>query len=418
MEKAHLQEKSGGKRMNKPLRTSRPLLEGIRVIDLSSVLAGPYCTMLLGDLGADIIKVEKPGTGDDTRHWGPPFTSDGRSAYFICVNRNKRSMTLNLKSEGGLKVLRDLIRKGDILIENYRVDTLGNWGLDYDELQNLRPGLIYCTITGYGYSGPYRSRPGYDFMIQAEGGLMSITGPEEGDPYKVGVAITDIMAGLFAANSILAALFSRERSGEGQRIDISLLDAQVAMLANVASNYLVSGKAPMRYGNAHANIVPYQAFKARDQYFALGIGNDLQWAKFCTLVGRPEWVVDDRFKTNAARIEHRAVVVDMLAVLFAHRDAGDWLRELESAGIPAAPINTIDKVFADPHVLEREMRIDLPTSSNGSLPLIGFPMKIPTSPLNVRYEPPFLGQSTDEILSDVLKYDGEQIQLLHTTGVV
>jgi formyl-CoA transferase len=290
--------------------------------------------------------------------------------------------------------------------------------LGYDVLQRLRPGLIYCTITGYGYSGPYRHRPGYDFMIQAEGGLMSITGPEEGGPYKVGVAITDIMAGMLAANAILAALYARQRNGQGQRIDISLLDAQVAMLANVASSYLVSAQVPARYGNAHANIVPYQAFKARDRYFALGIGNDLQWGKFCTLAERPEWAVDSRFKTNTARVEHRTALVELLEALFAQRDAEEWLEQLEAAGLPAAPINTIDQVFADPHVQAREMRIDLPLSSDASLPLIGFPIKIPTSQLKVRHEPPFLGQSTDEILSAVLNYDGDKIRQLHAAGIV
>jgi len=400
------------------MHAASQLLEGVRVIDLSSVLAGPYCTMLLGDLGAEVIKVEKPGKGDDTRHWGPPYTKDGRSAYFLCVNRNKRSMTLNLKSERGLEILRDLIRQGDILIENFHVDTLENWGLGYDELQKLRPGLIYCTITGYGYTGPYRHRPGYDFIIQAEGGLMSITGPVEDGPYKVGVAITDIMAGLFATNAILAALYARQHSGQGQRIDISLFDAQIAMLANVASNYLVSGRIPERYGNAHPNIVPYQTFKARDRYFALGVGNDSQWSKLCGMVGRPEWAEDSRFKTNANRVENRDVLVDLLGALFIQQDAVDWLRELEAIGVPAGPINTIDQVFADPQAQSRAMKIDIPSSTNVSLPLIGFPIKIPTSQLIIRYEPPFLGQSTDEILREVLEYDDEMIQLLRDDKII
>jgi len=400
------------------MHAASQLLEGVCVIDLSSVLAGPYCTMLLGDLGAEVIKVEKPGKGDDTRHWGPPYTKDGRSAYFLCVNRNKRSMTLNLKSERGLEILRDLIRQGDILIENFHVDTLENWGLGYDELQKLRPGLIYCTITGYGYTGPYRHRPGYDFIIQAEGGLMSITGPVEDGPYKVGVAITDIMAGLFATNAILAALYARQHSGQGQRIDISLFDAQIAMLANVASNYLVSGRIPERYGNAHPNIVPYQTFKARDRYFALGVGNDSQWSKLCGMVGRPEWAEDSRFKTNANRVENRDVLVDLLGALFIQQDAVDWLRELEAIGVPAGPINTIDQVFADPQAQSRAMKIDIPSSTNVSLPLIGFPIKIPTSQLIIRYEPPFLGQSTDEILREVLEYDDEMIQLLRDDKII
>jgi formyl-CoA transferase len=237
--------------------------------------------MMLGDLGAEIIKIEAPVLGDDTRHWGPPFTQEGESAYFVCVNRNKRSLTLNLKSDRGLKILRELITQCDVLVENFRGGTLEKWGLSYEVMQEIHPGLIYCTITGYGYTGPYRNLPGYDFIIQAQGGIMSITGPEKGEPYKVGVAIADITAGLFACNAILASLFDHQRRGRGQRIDISLLDAQVAWLANVGSNYLISGEPPQRYGNAHPNIVPYQTFKARDGYFALGIGNDNQWRQFC-----------------------------------------------------------------------------------------------------------------------------------------
>lgn len=400
------------------MKMERPLLEGIGVIDLSSVLAGPYCTMLLGDLGAEVIKVEKPGKGDDTRHWGPPYTHDGRSAYFLCVNRNKRSMTLNLKSKRGMEILRELIRQGDILIENFRVDTLENWGLGYDELQKLRPGLIYCTITGYGYTGPYRHRPGYDFIIQAEGGLMSITGPELDGPYKVGVAITDIMAGLFATSAILASLYARQHTGQGQRIDISLFDAQIAMLANVASNYLVSGQIPQRYGNAHPNIVPYQTFKASDRYFALGVGNDSQWRNFCHMVEHPEWAEDRRFKTNSQRVENRKVLVDILGELFRQREAAEWLKELEAIGVPAAPINTIDQVFEDPQVQARAMKIEVPSLANFSLPLMGFPIKIPTSQLKIRYEPPFLGESTDQILREVLRYDDEMIEVLRADQII
>jgi len=394
------------------------LLEGVRVIDLSRVLAGPYCTMMLGDLGADIIKVEVPGRGDDTRHWGPPFAKGGESAYFLCTNRNKRSLTLDLKSPEGQEVLRSLIREGDVLIENFRVGTLEGWDLTYEALQKLRPGLIYCTITGYGYTGPYRHRPGYDFIIQAQGGIMSITGPADGEPHKVGVAIADITAGLFAANAILAALYKRERKGTGQRIDISLLDAQVAWLANVASNYLVSGEVPSRYGNGHPNIVPYQVFEARDRHFAFAIGNDSQWDKFCRAVDKGDWSNDPRFATNAARVKNRKTLIPLLENLFAQRDADDWLSQLEQLGIPAAPINTIDGVFADPQVKARDMEIRVPHPTAGNLSMAAYPLNIPTAPPEVRYPPPLLGQHSDEILRDLLHYDEAKIRLLRDHGVV
>ena len=396
----------------------KPLLGGIRVIDLSRVLAGPYCTMMLGDLGADIIKIEAPGLGDDTRHWGPPFAKGGESAYFLCVNRNKRSLTLNLKSERGLQILKGLIQQGDILVENFRVGTLERWGLSYEQLQQLRPGLIYCTITGYGYTGPYRHRPGYDFIIQAQGGLMSITGPEDGEPYKVGVAIADITAGLFACSSILAALFAHQRTGEGHRIDISLLDSQVAWLANVASNYLITNEKPVRFGNAHPNIVPYQTFKASDGYFALGIGNDSQWMEFCDQIGKVEWARDGRFTTNANRVENRHLLVPLLEDLFLQYDLSHWLSVLEAIGIPCGPINSIDRVFADPQVQARQMVINVAHPTAGSISMVASPLKIPTAPPQVRLPPPLLGQHTEEILQELLGYDRETLESLRTTQVI
>ncbi len=394
------------------------LLEGVRVLDLSRVLAGPYCTMMLGDLGADIIKVEAPGLGDDTRHWGPPFAQGGESAYFLCVNRNKRSLTLNLKSERGLQILRELIRQSDILVENFRVDTLEKWGLDYDALQEIHPGLIYCTITGYGYTGPYRHLPGYDFIIQAQGGVMSITGPEEGVPYKVGVAIADITAGLYACNAILAALFEHQRSGRGQRIDISLLDSQLAWLANVGSNYLVSGEKPQRYGNAHPNIVPYQTFKARDGYFALGIGNDSQWRQFCQKAGRIEWAEDARFKTNADRVRNRGELIPKLDDLFAQSEIEHWLSILGSIGIPCGPINSIDQVMDDPQVLSREMVIEVEHPTAGSIKMVASPLKIPTAPPVVRLAPPMLGEHSPQILHELLGMDEHSVAKLREAGVV
>jgi formyl-CoA transferase len=393
------------------------LLAGVRVLDLTRVVAGPYCTMVLGDLGAEVIKVEAPGRGDDTRHWGPPFTA-GQSAYFLCVNRNKRSLTLNLKTEQGLEILKTLLRQADVLVENFRVDTLAEWGLTYEALQRLRPGLIYCTITGYGYTGPYRHRAGYDFAIQAEGGLMSITGPPDGEPYKVGIAIADISAGLYAANAILASLYARERTGSGQRIDISLLDSQVAGLTYAASSYLVAGQTPERYGNAHPNIVPYQVFKARDRSFVLAVGNDSQWHKFCQAMGRPDWAEDERFATNAARVKNRASVAAMLAAFFAERDLKEWLVELEKIGIPAAPINTIDQVFADPQVQARGLRIEVDHPTIGTLAMVGSPLNIQTAPPQVRYPPPLLGQHTGDILREMLAYDELTLNRLHQEGVI
>jgi len=401
-----------------PTDKPQPLLEGIRVIDLTRVLAGPFCTMLLGDLGADVIKVEVPGRGDDTRQWGPPFTPQGESAYFLSANRNKRSLTLNLKSEQGLNILRELIASGDVLIENFRAGTLEGWGLDYDALQQLRPGLIYCTITGYGYTGPDSQRPGYDFIVQAMSGFMSVTGPAEGEPFRAGVAIADLASGIFACNAVLASLFARERSGRGQRIDISLLDCQLALMSYVASNYLVSGEPPKRYGNAHPNIVPYEVFRASDGYFAFAAGNDAQWARFCRQVDHAEWAADPRFATNPARLENRVVLVGLLNELFAGRPVAEWLTLCEQIGLPAGPINSIDRVLADPQVLARGMRIEVAHATEGNLPILGSPLAIPTAPAEVRLAPPTLGQHTDGILGELLGYDPAAIAALRESGVV
>ncbi|MFQ5399728.1 MAG: CaiB/BaiF CoA transferase family protein [Anaerolineae bacterium] len=404
--------------MATPDTTNNGLLHGVTVIDLTRVLAGPYCTMMLGDLGADVIKIEVPGRGDDTRQWGPPFTKGGESAYFVCVNRNKRSLTLNLKSERGRDILKNLIRQGDVLVENFRTGTLEKWGLDYDTLQQIRPGLIYATITGYGYTGPYRNRPGYDFMVQAMGGAMSVTGPADGDPTRSGVAIADLATGVFATSAILAALFARERGAGGQRIDMSLLDSQVALMSYVASNYLISGELPKRFGNAHPNIVPYESFKARDQYFAFAAGNDGQWAKFCRAVGREEWVEDERFATNAARSQNRHILIPLLNDLFGARDAAEWLALCDKIGLPAAPINNLEQVFADPQVQARHMRTEITHPTAGQLPLVASPLQIPTAPTEVRLPPPLLGQHTDEILQDLLGLDEKAIALLRQEHVV
>lgn len=395
---------------------NKGLLDGVRVVDLTRVLAGPYCTMILGDLGAEVIKIEHPVRGDDTRHWGPPFVEGGQSAYFLCANRNKRSLTLNLKSEKGLGILKELIEVGDIVVENFRVGTLERWGLSYEELQRLRAGVIYCSITGYGYTGPYRDRPGYDFMAQAQSGFMSVNGPVAGEPYRAGVAIADLAAGIFASNAIMAALYARERTGEGQRIDISLLDSMVALMTYVASNYLVSGETPQRYGNAHPNIVPYREFKTSDGYIALAAGNDRQWSMLCDAIGHPEWAKDERFSTNPKRLENREVLVMQVNDEIGRRDSAYWLSLFEEIGIPAASINDMANTFSDPQVQARNLRWEVPHPTAGTVPLVASPLNIPTSPAQVRHPPPLLGQHTDEILSDLLGYDQESIQSLREQG--
>ena len=400
------------------MENNKGLLAGIRVIDLTRILAGPYCTMILGDLGAEIIKIEHPEGGDDTRQWGPPFIEGGQSAYFLCANRNKRSLTLNLKSEKGLAILKELIREGDVVVENFRTDTLERWGFSYDELKCIREDIIYCTITGYGYTGPYRDRPGYDFMAQAQAGFMSVNGPVEGEPYRAGVAIADLAAGIFASNAIVAALFARERVGKGQRIDISLLDSMVALMSYVASNYLVSGEVPQRYGNAHPNIVPYQEFQAKDGYIALAAGNDNQWTKLCNLIGHPEWAEDDRFSTNPKRLENRDRLVKMVNEIIGGRNSKEWLSLFEQAGLPAAPINDLKQTFSDPQVEARNLRWEVQHPTAGTVPLVASPLNIPTSPTKVRHPPPLLGEHTDEILSDLLEYDGETVQALRAEGVI
>jgi formyl-CoA transferase len=394
------------------------LLDHVLVVDLTRVLAGPYCTMMLGDLGAEVIKIEEPSHGDDTRGWGPPFAPGGESAYFLSTNRNKRSLTLNLKSEAGRAILRRLIERGDVLVDNFRSGTLESWGLDYATLQSIRPGLIVCSITGYGQTGPYRERPGYDFMVQAMGGFMSLTGPADGEPYRAGIAIADLAAGMFASNAILAALFARERTGEGQRIDISLLDSQVALLSYVASNFLVSGELPRRYGNGHPNIVPYQSFPARDGYFAFAAGNDAQWKRFCQAVDKAEWSVDARFATNGARVQNRKAVAEMLGELFRSRPAQAWMDLCESIGVPSAPIQTLDRVFADPQVAARGLRTEVDHPTAGRLAMVASPLCIPTSPALVRRAPPTLGQHTREVLVDLLGSSPEEVAAWRAAGVI
>ena len=394
------------------------LLKNICVVDLTRVLAGPYCTMMLGDLGADVIKIEVPGRGDDTRHWGPPFTEGGESAYYLSANRNKRSLTLNLKSAQGLEILKKLIAKGDVLVDNFKTGTLSRWGLDYETLQEIRPGLIYCTVTGYGYTGPYSSRPGYDLIVQATGGFMSITGPENGDPSRAGVAIADISTGMFASNAILAALYSREKTGEGQRIDMSLLDSQVALLSYAATNYFVSGSITNRLGNAHPNIVPYQSFKAQDMHFVLAVGNDKQWEIFCKSINKPKWIDDEKYSTNALRVNNRRQLIDQLNKLFATQNAGYWLEIFDKVGLPSGPINELDKVFENEQIKSREMQIELPHSIDNKVTLLNSPIKIPTSPTKTHKAPPTLGEHTEEILKEKIGLDQDTVARLRNEGIL
>ena len=398
-------------------------LSDLLILDLSRVLAGPYATMMLGDLGARVIKIEQPGRGDDTRRWGPPFTANGESAYFLCVNRNKESMTLNLKSAEGRAILVELVRQADVLVENFKVGTMAELGLDFYSLHEINPTLIYCSITGYGQTGPYAHRPGYDIAIEAEAGIMSITGPADtadsnGEPYKVGVAIVDITAGMNAVIAILAALHHRTLTGQGQHIDIALYDTQLSWLANVASSYLISGEAPKRVGNAHASIVPYQTVSTADGWLMLAVGNDGQFARLCNVIGRPEWATDERFATNPARVAHRATLIPALEAVLQTRPKAEWFALLTAAEVPCSPVNDIPTALADPHTAARQMVQTVNHPITGSIPLIGPAAKMSATPPQIRSAPPLLGEHTNPILGSILDYTNEQVALLRTKGVI
>ena len=392
-------------------------LTGIRVLDLSRILAGPWCTMLLGDLGADVLKVERPGVGDDTRTWGPPFAG-GESAYYLCCNRNKRSITVDLKSEEGVALVRELAAGADVLVENFTPGLMKGFGLDYESLRAVNPRLIYCSITAYGQDGPYRDRPGYDMVLSAVGGLMWITGEEGGDPVKVGVAITDVVTGVHASGAILASLFWRERSGRGQYIDASLLDVQASCLANIASNYLVDGREAQRWGTAHESIVPYQVFPTKDRPIAIAVANQKLWISFCTAVGREEWKKDERFESNPKRVENRGLLLPLVAELLAEKSCDEWMEILVEASIPCGPVNDMGSLFADPQVRHRDMIAEVPHPTIGTLRLAGVPIKYSATPGEVRLPPPLLGQHTDEILSSVLDCSAERIAALRSDGVL
>lgn len=392
-------------------------LDGIKVLDLSRVLAGPYGTQILADHGAEVWKVEIPGKGDDTRAFGPPF-QNGESAYFLSVNRNKRSITVNMKHPDGIALVRDLAAKADVLIENFRPGTLDKLGLDYDSARSLNPRIIYCSVSGFGQTGPWALKPGYDLAIQGMGGLMSLTGETDGPPTKVGTSIADIVSGIYAAQGILLALVARNRTGQGQRIDVSMLDGQVSLLTYQAGIYFAEGKSPMRKGNQHPTICPYETFRTADGYLNLAVGNDKLWLTFCDLIERPDLKADDRFATNPKRVAARNTLFPILSEVFAAKPTAHWVDALEKAGIPAGPIYTVEQVLNHPQVLSRDMVVPMDHPKAGPIKLTGIPIKLSETPGEAKTPPPTVGQHTEEILRDVLGYSEEKIARLKTDGAV
>ncbi|MEB0139815.1 MULTISPECIES: CaiB/BaiF CoA-transferase family protein [unclassified Undibacterium] len=400
----------------------------LRVLDLTRVLAGPWCSQNLADLGAEVIKVERPGVGDDTRSWGPPYLQDANgqdsseAAYYLAANRGKQAITVDLATPEGQQIIRDLVAQCDVVLENYKVGQLAKYGLDYAALKLIKPDLIYCSITGFGQTGPYAHRAGYDFIVQGMGGFMSLTGERDalpgGGPQKAGIAITDLMTGMYATIAVLAALSHRDRSGEGQYIDMALLDVQVAMLANMGSNYLCSDTAPVRWGNAHPNIVPYQSFASSDSHIIVAAGNDGQFRQFVRAGGCPELAEDARFLSNPERVRQREVLVPLLAAMMKQKSKQEWLSLLEAAGVPCGPINRLDEVFADPQVQAREMQLSLPHASAGTVPLLASPMKLSRTPVQYKAAPPLLGQDTDAVLAKLLGYDAAQLQALRDRQII
>jgi len=403
-------------------------LSHVTVLDLSRVLAGPWAGQVLGDLGAQVIKIERPGLGDDTRGWGPPFLRDmhgndsADAAYYLCANRNKKSVTVDFTTAEGQAIIRDLARKSDVVLENFKVGGLKAYGLDYESLRSINPRLIYCSITGFGQTGPYAARAGYDLLMQAMGGLMSITGRPDDEagagPQKAGVAVTDILTGLYACIGILAALAHRERSGVGQRIDLSLLDVQVSCLANQAMNYLVSGAAPRRTGNAHPNLVPYQDFPTSDGYIIIAAGNDAQFARLCAVMDVAALANDPLYQTNQQRVLNRRTLIDTLSAITVTRPTAHWAAALESVGVPAGPINDLKAVFEDPQVQAREMRINLPHPIAGTVSLVANPLRLSQTPVTYRSAPPPLGAQTREVLAELLAMSSAAIDALHAKGII
>lgn len=403
-------------------------LSHIRVLDLSRVLAGPWCAQTLADFGADVIKIERPGAGDDTRHWGPPYlkTPDGQdtreAAYYLAANRNKRSVTVDIATPEGQRIIRELAAQSDVVLENYKAGQLSKYGLDYASLKALKPDLVYCSVTGFGQTGPYAHRAGYDFIVQGLGGFMSITGERDGrpggGPQKAGVAIADLATGLYSTIAVLSALAHRDRTGEGQHIDMALLDVQVALLANMNTNYLASGQAPTRWGNAHPNIVPYQTFQTRDGWIIVAVGNDGQFRKFVETGGRPELADDVRFATNPERVRHRDTLVPILEAMTQTLSRREWIDALEAAGVPCGPINSLDEVFENEQVVARGLEIELPHPSGANVRLVRNPIRMSGTPPEAKSAPPLLGEHTDAVLREVLGYDDAAIAALREARAI
>jgi crotonobetainyl-CoA:carnitine CoA-transferase CaiB-like acyl-CoA transferase len=403
-------------------------LSNLRVVDLSRVLAGPWAGQLLGDLGAEVIKVERPVSGDDTRAWGPPYVMDGEgratteAAYFLCANRNKKSVAIDIAKPQGQALVRKLAACSDVLLENFKVNGLQPYGLDYASLSAINPRLVYCSITGFGQTGPYATRPGYDALIQGMSGLMSITGRSEGEPgagpQKVGVALTDVLTGLYATVAILAALCDRERTSRGQHIDLALLDTQVACLANQAMNYLTTGVAPRRMGNAHPSIVPYQDFPTADGYVVIAVGNDSQFRSLCRALGQGHWAHDDRFLTNADRVANRGALIELIGQVTASKSTQDWVELLEANNVPCGPINTIRDVFEDAQVRARQLRQQMPHPLAGRIPIVANPIRMSQSPVEYRLPPPLLGEHTRQVLMDIIGLAGAEIEALLESEVI
>jgi crotonobetainyl-CoA:carnitine CoA-transferase CaiB-like acyl-CoA transferase len=403
-------------------------LSHIRVLDLSRVLAGPWASQNLGDLGAEVIKIERPGSGDDTRGWGPPWLKDAagsdtrESAYYLSVNRNKKSVTVDISKPEGQALVRELAARCEVLIENYKVGALKKYGLDYESLRAVNPSLVYCSVTGFGQDGPYAPRPGYDFIFQGMGGLMSITGERDGQPgagpQKVGIAITDVLTGMYATVAILAALMHRERTGEGQYIDAALLDTIVAFCANQAVSYFVSGRIPVRWGNAHPQVVPYEVFPTADGHLILAVGNDSQFERFCQAAGCPELAAEPRFRTMSQRIIHRAELIPIIREIMRTRTKREWIELLEAANVPCGPINDMKEVFEDPQVRHRGLRVDMPHPAGSAAPVVASPLRLSKTPVEYRLAPPLLGQHTAEVLKGLLGKSDAEIARLRSAGVV
>jgi crotonobetainyl-CoA:carnitine CoA-transferase CaiB-like acyl-CoA transferase len=403
-------------------------LSHIRVLDMSRILAGPWAAQTLADLGAEVIKIERPGSGDDTRSWGPPFIKDEdgnetqESAYFLSTNRGKKSLALDISKPEGQEIVKKLAAVSDVLIENYKVGGLASYGLGYEDLKKINPGLIYCSITGFGQTGPYAKRAGYDFLIQAMGGLMSVTGEKDenpgGGPQKIGVALTDILTGLYTNIAALSAIAHRDRTGEGCHVDMALLDVTTATMANQALNFLVTGNAPGRMGNAHPNIVPYEAFEASDQYLIVAVGNDGQFRKFVAAAGQPELADDERFATNAARVANRDVLIPIIRKFMIERTGADWIATFEKVGVPCGPINNVEQVFANPQVQHRAMQMEMPHPLAGTIPQVASPIHFTGEELEYQGAPPMLGQHTDDVLRNILDMNDDDLSALRAAGVI